>query len=184
MNIKFNSKNVKFTGPMKAFIEQRLETTEKISGDIIEAEVFANKEKLDYVVELIVKTRTHSYQIEDKDPLLKQTLRNILNTLKTQAKKNKEKLKKEKTRKNKKVISKEFKQERIEIPPTLKERVAGESITVSNNFSRKPLSVEEAVFFLKESGENAYMFLNEDMKKMSVVFYNKNKNISIIEAKI
>ena len=62
------------------------------------------------------------------------------------------------------------------------ERPLHETITVSNNFSRKPLSIEEALFFLKESGENAYMFTNVETDRMTVIFYDDRKNISIIEA--
>ncbi|HLP49212.1 MAG TPA: sigma 54 modulation/S30EA ribosomal C-terminal domain-containing protein, partial [Candidatus Kapabacteria bacterium] len=61
-------------------------------------------------------------------------------------------------------------------------RTSKENVTVLENYSRKPLSVEEAVFFLKDSGENAYMFPNVETNRMAVVFFNKNKTISIIEA--
>jgi putative sigma-54 modulation protein len=138
---------------------------------------------------MTVKTRSHSYHVEDKDPILKQALRSVLNTLKARAKKNKEKLKDEKRRnKNKQGIFKAFSREEPgETPaPRKKRRTAepplNESITVSNNFSRKPLSIEEAIFFLRESGDNAYMFTNVETDKMSVIFYDDSKNISIIEA--
>jgi putative sigma-54 modulation protein len=180
MSIKFTSKNVKFTGALKAFTEKNLKSIEKISGDIIDAEIIASEEKLDFRVELTAKTKLHSYHIEDREPILKQAIRSTLNTFKAQAKKNKEKLKKEKKRANKTGSFKKFaaaKTEPIEIPT---KQTSG--VTVSENFSRKPLSVEEAIFFLKESGENAYMFPNVETDKMSVVFFNKNNNISIIEA--
>jgi putative sigma-54 modulation protein len=130
---------------------------------------------LDYKVEVSVKTRLHSYHLEDKNPILKQALRTTLNTLKAQAKKSKEKLKKDKKRRNK------------EKTGTFKQFATSEStetvgIRVSNNFSRKPISLEEAMFFLKESGENAYMFTNMETNRMAVIFYDKSKSLSIIEA--
>jgi putative sigma-54 modulation protein len=186
MSIKFTSKNVKFTGALKGFTEKNLKAIERISGDIIDAEVIVNEEKLDFKVEISVKTKLHSYHIEDRDPILKQALRTTLNTLKAQAKKNKEKLKKEKKRRNKNGILSRFKGgEPAAAVPTEPEPVdtnRAESVTVSENFSRKPLSVEEAIFFLKESGENAYMFTNVETDKMAVIFYDNSKNISIIEA--
>ncbi|MCK5055816.1 MAG: HPF/RaiA family ribosome-associated protein [Candidatus Aminicenantes bacterium] len=186
MSVKFTSKNVKFTGALKAFTEKQLRSIERISGDIIDAEVIVNEEKLDFRVELTLKTKLHSYFIEDRDPILKQALRATLNTLKSQVKKNKEKLKKEKKRKNKSGVFKRF------VPAgsvpldtiKLKEETPANRLMVSDNFSRKPLSVEEALFFLKESGENAYMFMNAETNKIAVVFYNKNKSASIIEANI
>ncbi len=180
MSIKFTSKNVKLTGALKAFTEKNLKSIEKISSDIIDAEVIASEEKLDFRVEITAKTKLHSYHIEDRNPILKQAIRSTLNTFKAQAKKNKGKLKKEKKRAKKTDAFKKFagaKTEPIEIPSK-----STPEVTVSENFSRKPLSVEEAIFFLKESGENAYMFSNVETDKMSVVFFNKNNNISIIEA--
>jgi ribosome hibernation promoting factor len=186
MSIKFTSKNVKFTGALKGFTEKNLQSIEKISGDIIDAEVIVNEEKLDFKVELTVKTKLHSYHIEDRDPILKQALRTALNTLKAQAKKNKEKLKKEKKRQNKNGLLGRFlpgQAEPDEMEPKVPEvKNLADSLTVSENFSRKPLSIEEALFFLKDSGENAYMFTNVETDKMSVVFYDDSKSISIIEA--
>ncbi len=182
MSIKFTSKNVKFTGALKAFTEENLKGIEKISGDIIDAEIIATEEKLDFKVEMTVKTKLHSYHIEHGDPILKQAIRATLNTLKAQAKKNKEKLKKEKKRTNKNGSFKQFAGSPEPEPDEIKEAGTPErELTLSENVSRKPLSVEEALFFLKDSGENAYMFTNVETNKMSVVFNNKNNGISIIE---
>ncbi|MCI0471494.1 MAG: HPF/RaiA family ribosome-associated protein [Candidatus Aminicenantes bacterium] len=186
MSINFTSKNVKFTGALKAYAEKQLRDIERISGDIIDAEMIVSEEKLDFKVELALKTRLHSYHIEDRDSILKQALRSVLNTLKAQAKKNKEKLKKEKKRKNKGNIFKMFAAMGGEPAESRdsKEAAGVSQLTVCDNFSRKPLSVEEAIFFLKESGENAYLFQNAETNKTAVVFFNKEKNISIIEADI
>lgn len=181
MSINFTSKSVKFTGALKAFTEKSLESIEKISGNIIDAEIIATEEKLGFKVEITVKTNTNTYHIQDRDPILKQALRKILNTMKTQAKKNKEKLKEEKKRMDKDTILKGFEGAPKDEPIQPHERTLKEQITVLDNFSRKPLTVEEAVFFLKDSGENAYMFPNVETNRMAVVFFNKNKTISIIE---
>jgi len=184
MSIKFTSKNVKFTGALKAFTEQNLQTIEKISGDIIDAEVIIAEEKLDFRVEITLKTKLHSYHIEGHDPILKQALRSSLNTLKGQAKKNKEKMKNEKKRHTKEDINKQFAENGDDAPesPNRTDSEGTKNVTVSENYSRKPLSIEEAIFFLKDSGENAYMFPNVETDKMAVVFYDQSKRISIIEA--
>lgn len=182
MSINFTSKSVKFTGALKAFTEKNLESIEKISGNIIDAEIIATEEKLGFRVEITVKTNLNTYHIQDRDPILKQAIRKILNTLKIQAKKNKEKLKEEKKRVNKGDILKGYGGVQEEEPGEPQERTLKEEITVLENYSRKPLSVEEAVFFLKDSGENAYMFPNVETNRMAVVFFNKNKTISIIES--
>lgn len=186
MSIKFTSKSVKLPGAMKAFAEKNLKSIEKISGEIIDAEVIVSQEKLDYRVEVSVKTRLHSYHLEDRNPILKQAIRTTLNTLKAQAKKSKEKLKKDKKRRNKEK-SGAFKLFGTSEPTSdaeveSKEKDLLGTIRISNNFSRKPISLEEALFFLKESGENAYMFNNVETSRMAVIFFDSSKNLSIIEA--
>jgi ribosomal subunit interface protein len=186
MSIKFTSKSVKLPGAMKAFAEKNLKSIEKISGEIIDAELIVSQEKLDYKVELSLKTRLHSYHLEDKNPILKQALRTTLNILKLQAKKNKEKLKKDKKRRNKEKTG-AFIQFAAAEPTEIAAVEQGEknlleTIKVSHNFSRKPISLEEAMFFLKESGENAYMFTNAETNRMAVIFYDDRKTLSIIEA--
>ena len=52
MSINFTSKNVKFTGALKAFTDKNLKTIEKISGNIIDAEIMAAEEKLGFKVEI------------------------------------------------------------------------------------------------------------------------------------
>ena len=102
--------------------------------------------------------------------------------MKLKAKKNKEKIKLEKKRKTKQRVH--FRN--LE-PEDLMEYTYdndSEKITVSDNYSRKPLSVDEAIFFLKESKENAYMFINAENNNIAVVYFNKNNTISIIEARI
>lgn len=186
MSIKFTAKSLKLPGAMKAFAEKNLKSIEKISGEIIDAEVIVSQEKLDFKVEISVKTRMHSYHLEDSNPILKQALRTTLNVLKSQAKKNKEKLKKDKKRRNKEKTE-PFAQFTVGGPGEIlevasREENVPEKIRVSNNFSRKPIPLEEAIFFLKESGENAYMFTNVETNRLSVLFYDESKSLSIIEA--
>ncbi len=67
--------------------------------------------------------------------------------------------------------------ERSEAPDPSKE----DSILISDNYSRKPITVEEAVFFLNESQENGFMFINSETNRMAAVFRNPQGGISLIE---
>jgi len=175
MSINFTSKNVKFTGALKGFAEKKIKSIEKISGDIIDADIIVSEEKLNFKVEISLKTKLHSYHIVSKNKILKQALRDSLNTLKLQAKKNKEKIKKETKRKSKKsIISTLFSNDQ-------NEKSKSHRVLISNNYSKKPLTVEEAIIFLKESNDNAFLFINSDSNKHAVVYYNKDNEISIIE---
>jgi len=171
-------------GALKAFIEKHLLDIEKIAGAIIDAEVIVNEEKLSFKVEISLKTHLNSFYAEDRNKKLKQAVRNTLTTLRSQAKKNKEKLKEEKKRTNGKGFFKRTMRlmaaERNE-PETIP---MAENIIISDNFSSKPISVEEAVFFLKESGENGYMFINSETNRLAAVFLGKKGSISLIEPNI
>lgn len=184
MSINFTTKNVKMPGALKAFTEKHLLDIEKIAGAIIDAEVIVNEEKLSFKVEISLKTRLNSFYAEDRNKKLKQAVRNTLTTLRSQAKKNKEKLKEEKKRTSGKGFFKRtlglMAGERNEPETT----PAAENIIISDNFSSKPITVEEAVFFLKESGENGYMFINSETNRLAAVFLDKKGSISLIEPNI
>lgn len=184
MNIVYTAKTVKLTGAQKGFCEKQMESIAKITGDIMEAEIIIAEEKLDYKVDLLIKTKNSSYQISEQDPIMKQALREAFNTLKIQAKKQKEKLHDDKRRSAKKGIMKglavpeETDSEKEDQPKDILSQ-----ITISDSFNPKPISVEEALFYLQESGDNAYMFLNQESKKIAVIYYNRKKKVSIIEAR-
>lgn len=179
MNIKYTSKDIKFTGALKGFTEERLEILERIDGPIIDGEVIISKEKLNHSIEIILKTKLNSYSVKSKHPILKQALRKNLLNLKSQVKKNKSKLKNKKRRISKESIKNNI-TEKEKTSKSIKE--VANHLTISQNFSPKPISVEEAVMRLKECGDNAYLFRNLDNENITVVFYNKDKHISMIEA--
>jgi hypothetical protein len=126
----------------------------------------------------------NSFYAEDRNKKLKQAVRNTIATLRSQAKKNKEKLKEEKKRTGGKGFFKRtlgfMAGERNEAA----EAARPDKILISENFSAKPISVEEAVFFLKESGETGYMFINSETNRLAAVFFGKNGSISLIEPNI
>jgi len=180
----YTAKNVKLTGAQKGFCEKQIESIAKITGDIIEAEIIISEEKLDYRVELLLKTKNNSYQISEQNPIMKQALREIFNTLKIQAKKQKEKLHDDKKRSPKKGFFKGLIGSTDDDGRHKDDQAKDilSQITISDNFNPKPISVEEALFYLQESGDNAYMFLNQESKKIAVIYYNRKKKVSIIEA--
>ena len=184
MSINFATKNVKMPGALKAFVEKHLRDIEKIAGEIIDAEVIVNEEKLSYKVEISLKTRLNSFYAEGRDKILKQALRDTLATLRSQAKRCKEKIKEEKKRPDSRGFFKRTlglvtgeRSERGEAP----EAPRPDNILISENYSRKPITVEEAVFFLTESRESGYMFINSETNRMAAVFRNPKGGISLIE---
>jgi len=181
MSINFATKNVKMPGALKAFIEKHLLDIEKIAGEIIDAEVIVNEEKLSFKVEISLKTRLNSFYAEDRNKILKQAVRNTLVTLKNQAKKSKEKIKEEKKRSGARGFFKRtlgFVTGERDEPA---EAARPDNIVLSDNYSRKPITVEEAVFFLSESREGGYMFINSETNRMAGVFHNPQGGISLIE---
>jgi putative sigma-54 modulation protein len=193
MSINFAAKNVKMPGAIKAYIEKHLLDIEKIAGEIIDAEVIVNEEKLAFKVVISLKTRLHSFAAEERNKILKQAVRNALATLKTQAKRSKEKIKEEKKRAGAKGISmatvgqlpdergrRAERGARVQ-PPTAGPADRPDNILISDNYSRKPITVEEAVFFLVESKESGYMFVNSETNRMAGVFRTSQGGISLIE---
>jgi ribosomal subunit interface protein len=188
MSINFATKNVKMPGALKSYIENHLLDIEKIAGEIIEADVIVNEEKLSFKVEISLKTRLNSFYAEGRDKILKQAVRDTLSTLRSQAKRSKEKIKEEKKRAGAKGIS----MATVGLVPEKRGRrdergerggasAGAGAILISENYSRQPITVEEAVFFLNESGENGYMFINSETNRMAGIFRNPQGGVSLIE---
>jgi len=196
MSINFATKNVKMPGAIKAYVEKHLLDIEKIAGEIIDAEVIVNEEKLSFKVEISLKTRLHSFYAEDRNKMLKQAVRNTLDTLRGQAKRSKEKIKESKKRAGAKGISMatvgmvpdrpDKRGERRDrgaraVQPGLRAADPQGAILISDNYSRKPITVEEAVFFLVESQENGYLFINSETNRMAGVFRTPQGGVTLIE---
>lgn len=196
MSINFAAKNVKMPAAIKAYAEKHLLDIEKIAGEIIDADVIVNEEKLSFKVEVSLKTRLHSFYAEDRNKILKQAVRNTLDTLRSQAKRSKEKIKEEKKRAGAKGISmatvgqvpdaRSARSERYDRgargnAPASRPADSNGAILISDNYSRKPITVEEAVFFLVESKESGYLFINSETNRMAGVFRTPQGGISLIE---
>jgi ribosomal subunit interface protein len=188
MSINFVHKNVKMPGALKAFTEKHLADIEKIAGEIIDAEVIVNEEKLQFKVEISLKTRLDSFQAAARDKILKQALRGALTTLRAQAKRSKDKIKEGKKRGgNKNLLQRALgwasgeRNERSEGNERRGRREGADAILISDNYARKPITVEEAVFYLGESGESGYMFINSETNRMAGVFRTPQGGISLIE---
>jgi len=193
MSINFATKNVKMPGAIKAYVEKHLLDIEKIAGEIIDAEVIVNEEKLSFKVEISLKTRLHSFYAEDRNKMLKQAVRNTLDTLRGQAKRSKEKIKESKKRAGAKGISMatvgmvpDDRSERRDrgaraVKPVSRAADPQGAILISDNYSRKPITVEEAVFFLVESQENGYLFINSETNRMAGVFRTPQGGVTLIE---
>ena len=181
MNINFITNNVKFSGALKAYTEKQLQSIEKIAGDIIETEVIVCEEKIQFKVEISLKTRLKSFYSEERDPLLKQALRSTLSTIKSQVKKSKGKLKEGKKHMGSKEFLNRFPEGIVEETAETQDEGGKDRVLISGNFSRQPLTVEEAIFYLKENKENGFMFINSDTNRMAAVFFNRQGSISLVE---
>jgi putative sigma-54 modulation protein len=181
MSINFVHKNVKLPGALKAYMEKHLGDIEKIAGEIIVAEVIINEEKLSFKVEISLKTRLDSFYAAGHDRILKQAARTALTTLKNQAKKSKEKIKEGKKRSGAKGFFQRTLERVTGEKGEARETAKSDSILISDNYSRQPITVEEAVFFLNESKESGYMFINAETNRMAGIFRNPQGVISLIE---
>ena len=179
MRINFTSKETKFPGALKGFVEESLTPLEKIEGPILDVEILVDKEKLNFITDILVKTKSHSYQSKGENKILKQSIRKSIKNIKNQIKRNKSKVK------DKKRIfgSKKIQQVDDQLISGVERNVNNDRVALVENFSAKPVTVKEAVFFLKESGERAFLFRNDSTKKISVIYFNSDETIAMIEEK-
>ena len=171
MNFKLTGRNVEIEEADREYCLKRLGKMEKIVSQILDVEVVVSKERFTAIADITLKSKIALFNAKEKGKDVKSALNALFDLLELQAKREKEKLT---TKKKKK-----------EEPPVVQEESLREEPTqeVSDSFSTKPITLKEALGFLKESSETVYAFKNIDNGYFTVLYKKGKKQTAIIEMK-
>jgi len=175
MNFKITGRNTRVGSSEREFAVKKLSKLEKMLTEIVDAEIIVSKEKINYVIDVNIKSKIAHLNAKERGKNLKSTLKSAFDSILKQAKKEKEKIKegKRKREKSELIFEKESEERESDIP----------TLYYSENYTMKPITVKEAISFLEHSDDPVYAFKNIDTGLFSVVFKRGNKEIGIIEFK-
>ena len=176
MNFKITGRNVNLGSSEIEFAVKKLSKIEKMLSEIVDAEIIVSKEKINFVVDINVKSKIALINAKERGKNLKSTLKAAFDSILKQAKKEKEKIKEGKRKREKgEVYERESAStESAQETPTL---------YYSENYTMKPISVGEAISYLENSEDPVFAFKNIDTGWFSVVFKRGENEIGIIEFK-
>ncbi len=176
MNIRFTAKQLEITPDIRSYCEKRLKTMARLLRPPVEVDIVLSMQKYRYKAEANLKAKGLVAVAEEVSPDLMTTLGQMLDSLEKRVKREREKVRQKKRR-----LSRET---RLTALAEMAEREAGEKgkkIIRTDDYSLKPMSVDEALLQLELKRKEVFVFRREGDEKFAVVFKRRDGNYGLIE---
>jgi putative sigma-54 modulation protein len=174
MKINYTARHTKVSEDMKTYCEKRIQSLEKLLGHPIHADILLSVEKYRHKVEIKLKTRMATLNTVEETHDMSSSLVGAFDHLEKRVKKEREKLRGRKRKKTR---------ERGIYPVVIKEEEKPKKVIRSQNYTMKPLSIDEARMQLDSSKEEALLFRTMGTDGWAVLFKRKDGNYGLIEPK-
>jgi putative sigma-54 modulation protein len=174
MKINYTARHTKVTEEMKQYCEKRIQSLEKLLGHPIDASILVSVEKHRQKVEINLKTKMATLNTVEETHDMSSSLIGAFDHLETRVKKEREKLRERKRRRIK---------ESENYPSLMEEGVRPKRMIRSQNYTMKPLSLEEALVQLDTSKEDVFLFRTLGTESWAVLYRRKDGNYGLIEPK-
>lgn len=172
MTIHFTARHAYITPEIKRYCEKRLESLEKVLGEKVEADLILSVEKYRHKVELKIRARkTVLYAVEETHEMLS-SLALAFDSIEKRAKKERDKLREKKRRKNRG-------KEAFLLPPGAREKER--RVIRSQDYSLKPMSLEEALVQFNLEKKEVFVFRKTDSERLTVLYRRKDGNYGLVE---
>lgn len=172
MRVNYTARNAMVTPDIRKFCEKRVKSLEKFLGNPVEADIILSVEKYRKKVEIGLKSKRVALNISEETHDMLNSLGIAFDHLERRIKKEREKLRE---RKRRRVREKE-------IFPSSEASEARKRIVRSEDYSPKPLSLEEALLqFDLDKKKEVFVFRKLDSEKWAVLYRRKDGHYGLIE---
>ncbi len=174
MKINYTARNTNLTPQIKKLCERRIVSIEKLLEPPVETDIILSVEKYRHIAEVNVRAKGINLNTEEETQDIYSSLGLAFDNIERRAKKEKEKIR-EKRRKHKNISP---------YPSYPEEEPEDESkprVLQSNNYSLKPMSVDEAIIMFESMRDDAFGFRVFGSEKWAVLFRRKDGNIGLME---
>jgi putative sigma-54 modulation protein len=171
MNISITGRHLEVTPALKSYVEEKINKFTRYLTHISEANVTLSVEKYRHKAEVLLKVNGSLIQAESITGELYSSIDEVIEKLKRQIKKHKEKLiehRKSDTKSGKDLL------QAAETSETIK-------IIKNKRFELKPMSPDEAAMQMELLGQEFFVFTNEASGKLNVIYRRKDGNFGLIE---
>jgi putative sigma-54 modulation protein len=170
MSITYTARHTRINQEIEAFCEKRVKALEKILGYELETSLILSVEKYRQKAEVNIKTKSGTLHAVVETDDMHSSLVAAFDNLKKRVKKEREKLLRRKRRKIREVE-----------PVILPEEEEQPRLIRSNDYSFKPMSIDEAILQFNSENRDVFAFRKFDSEKWAFLFRRKDGNIGLIE---
>jgi putative sigma-54 modulation protein len=176
MNLRFTTKQMELTPDIRTYCEKRLKSIQKLLRPPVEVDLVLSHEKYRYKIEANLKAKGLVAVAEDESPDLMVTLGKVFDSLEKKVKKEREK-----TREKKRRLAREQRQKSLRLEVETGTQGEEKRIIRMNDYSLKPMTVEEAIMQLDLKRKDVFVFRREDNEKLAVIFKRRDGHYGLIE---
>ena len=185
MTVQITARHIEVPDSLKEFIESRVTKLEKFIDGITDVHVTLATEKYRQIAEINVHGRGSVYlSATESSEDLRASFTQAIEQIQGQAKKHREKKIGKKRRRAQHDISEATLNVLAAETAAAAESASGEQsrrIIESRRFVVKPLSVEEAVLTIDDSGEEFLVFRNSESERVNVIYRRADGNFGLID---
>lgn len=172
MQISITAHHLELNPQVKDDITEKIKKLERYFDHLINAHVVIFMEKNIYNVEVTILANKVTFYCKNKDLHLNSCIDKLVDKLKTQIKKHKDKITHHKTKKT------------VEIVLKTKESLGPEyEIIKMDKFVSNPISISEAIDQLNVVEDNFFVFVNDETNKVNIVYEINDLVYGLIETK-
>ncbi len=172
MSIHFTARHTNITPEISRSCERRVKSLEKIFGQKIVVDIILSVEKYRHKAELKVKADKKNLHAVEETHDMFASLGLAFDSIEKRAKKEREKLRERKRRKNR--------QKAVFSLASEREERRGRIIR-SQDFSPKPMTLEEALFQFDLENKDVFVFRKLGSEKWSVIYRRKDGHYGLVE---
>lgn len=172
MNINFTARHAEITPEIKKYCEKRAKNLEKFLGYSIEADIILSVEKYRKKVEINVKSKRIALNVAEETHDILNSLGIAFDNIEKRVKKERGKLRERKRRKNR---------EKEVLTPSVEAEEQRRRVIRSNDYSLKPMSLEEALLQFDLNKKEVFVFRKLGYERWAVIYRRKDGNYGLVE---
>lgn len=172
MPINFTARHTNITPDIKEYCEKRVRSLEKVLGRSIEADLILSVEKYRNKVEINLKDKRMKLNVTEETHDMLSSLGMAFDQVEKRIKKERDKLRERKRRKTR---------ERLPSPPESEEEELRKRVIRSEDYSVKPMTLEEAIMQLNLNRKDIFVFRSLGSQKWTVLYRRKDGHYGLIE---
>ena len=172
MTVNFTARHFSITPEIKKQCARRINNIEKLLGYPVEVNLILSVEKYRHKVDINVKTKGMTLNDVEETQDMLSSLIVAFDNIEKRVKKEKEKFRERKRRKNKEMAG---------FPTSPDEEDTEKKVIRSENYSLKPMSIEEALMLFESGKKEVFVFRKFDSEKWAVLYRRKDGHYGLVE---